>query len=191
MSEQLSATIQSARTAAETIDADIRVVDSASGGTGLGTIVLAAAKAAANGASADEIEAMAKDLADRTHVFAALDTLENLKKGGRIGGAQALLGAMLSIKPLLDLSSGEVEEAGRQRTRKKAMGWLRDKIREAGDCDHLSLMHGNAPDIDDFLALVADDIDVDSVRVGKIGPVIGTHGGPRVLGIAYQEKSGG
>ena len=67
-------------------------------------------------------------MAGRTRVFGCLDTLENLKKGGRIGGAQALLGSVLSIKPLIDVSSGKVEEAGKARTRKKAMKWLADRV---------------------------------------------------------------
>ena len=110
----------------------MRVVDSHSITSGLGTQVLLAAEAAAGGASADEVVALVDDLAARTHVFGALDTLDNLKKGGRIGGAQALLGSLLSIKPILDISSGKVEEAGKARTRKKALEVLRDKVAEAG-----------------------------------------------------------
>ncbi|MEE9414499.1 MAG: DegV family protein [Acidimicrobiales bacterium] len=186
LSSALSATMQSAVTAAEMVDdIDIRVVDSKSITAGLGTMVINAATAADDGADADAIVAMIESQRERTHVFGALDTLDNLKKGGRIGGAQALIGTMLSIKPLLDLSSGAVEEAGRQRTRKKSMGWLRDKVVEAKGAENLSVMHGNAPDIDDFLTLIESEVDISSVRIGKIGPVIGTHGGPRVLGIAY------
>ncbi len=73
---------------------------------------------------------MVEDMASRTRVFGALDTLENLKKGGRIGGAQALLGNLLSIKPLIDVSTGRVEEAGKARTRKKALQWLADRLLE-------------------------------------------------------------
>ena len=91
-----------------------------------------AAEAAAGGASADDVVALVDDLAARTHVFGALDTLDNLKKGGRIGGAQALVGSLLSIKPILDISSGKVEEAGKARTRKKALEVLRDKVADAG-----------------------------------------------------------
>ena len=135
ISAALSATMQSAVTAADSMDADIRVVDSTSITVGLGSIVIAAAEAAKNGASADEVVAIAESMSARTHVFGALDTLENLQKGGRIGGAQALLGSMLSIKPLIDISTGEVEEAGKQRTRKKSMIWLRDKLAEFGEIE--------------------------------------------------------
>ena len=89
ISAALSATMQSAVTAADSMDADIRVVDSTSITVGLGSIVIAAAEAAKNGASADEVVAIAESMSARTHVFGALDTLENLQKGGRIGGGGA------------------------------------------------------------------------------------------------------
>ena len=191
LSAALSATMQSARTAAASLshenpDADIRVVDSRSITAGLGSIVLAAARMGVDGASTAEIVEAVESLSDRTQVFGTLDTLDNLKKGGRIGGAQALLGSMLAIKPILDLSSGEVEEAGKQRTRKKALGWLRDKLTAVGPVENLAVMHGDAPDLDDFLAMIDGIVDIDTVRIERIGPVIGTHGGPRVMGIAFQ-----
>ena len=183
--------MQSAITAVDLVEGvDVHVIDSKSITGGLGNMVLAAAEAAAEGSTAADVIANIEATRSRTRVFGALDTLDNLKKGGRIGGAQALVGTMLSVKPLLDLSSGEVEEAGRQRTRKKAMAWVRDKIIEAGDsAEQMTVLHGNAPDIDDFLAMIKDDVDLDKIRVSKIGPVIGTHGGPRVLGIAYLDGS--
>jgi DegV family protein with EDD domain len=186
LSSGLSATMQSAQNAAKAADGlDVRVLDSRSITSGLGTQVLLAAEAAAGGASADEVEALAADLASRTHVFGALDTLENLKKGGRIGNAQALLGSLLSIKPILDISSGTVEEAGKARTRKKALETLRDKVAGAGAIEHLCVYHGFAPDVDQMVSLLSDVMDRDRIRVGVIGPVIGTHGGPRVMGVTW------
>lgn len=186
LSAALSATMQSAKTAAAEIDGDIRVIDSRSVTVGLGSIVLAAARMAKRGATIDEIEAAVDDLSERTQVFGALDTLENLKKGGRIGGAQALLGSMLSIKPIVDLSSGEVQEASKQRTRKKALGWLRDKLAEYDDPKNLAIMHAQAPDLDDFLWMIDGTVDIREARVELIGPVVGTHGGPGVIGFALQ-----
>ena len=186
LSAALSATMQSARTAADDIDTDIRVVDSRSISVGLGSIVIAAAEMAADGATTDQIEAAVADLSDRTHVIAALDTLEYLKKGGRIGGAQALLGSMLAIKPILDLSSGEVQEASKQRTRKKALAWLRDKLAEYDDPQNVAIMHAQAPDLDDFLWMIDGVVDIREARVEVIGPVVGTHAGPGVIGFALQ-----
>ncbi len=180
MSEALSATAQAARTAATTIDGfDIRIVDSASATVGQGTIVLRAAEAARDGASAEDIIALTKDLSTRTHVFGVLDTLDNLKKGGRIGNAQAMIGSLLSIKPCIDLSSGSVEEAGRQRTRKKALAWLAGQL--PATATNVAIGHGLAPDIDTFVKML--DVEID--RVSLIGPVVGTHGGPRVVGLSY------
>jgi DegV family protein with EDD domain len=186
ISAALSATMQSAQTAADQMESDIRVVDSRSITAGLGSIVIAAAEMAAAGSSVDEIVDAVNSLSDRTQLYGALDTLDNLKKGGRIGGAQAMIGSILSIKPIIDISTGVVEEAGKQRTRKKSLGWLRDKIAEVGPIESLAVMHGEAPDIDEFLSMIADLVDLESTRIEKIGPVVGTHGGPRVMGIAIR-----
>ena len=190
LSAAISATMQSAVQAVDAIEAagdsaDIRVLDSRSVTAGLGTMVLQAARMAAGGASADAIEAFVADASERTHVFGTLDTLENLRKGGRIGGAQALLGSMLSIKPIVDISSGTVAEAAKQRTRRKALAWLRDTVRAAGPVENLAVMHGEAPDVGDFCEMLAE-VHSGDIRVCKVGPVVGTHAGQGVLGMAYQ-----
>ncbi len=191
LSSSLSATMQSAVSAADDLraeigtDADIRVLDSRSVSAGLGTIVLQAARRAVAGAGADEVEALVADASRRTHVFGTLDTLDNLRKGGRIGSAQAMLGSMLSIKPVVDISSGEVEEAAKVRTRRKALAWLRDNVQAAAPVEHLAVMHGQAHDAE-HLGRMLEEIYDGSVRVAEIGPVVGTHAGPGVLGIAYQ-----
>jgi DegV family protein with EDD domain len=187
LSSELSATMQSAQNAAQSLsgEVDVRVVDSKSITGGLGTQVLEAAKAARGGASADEVVALVEDLARRTQIYGALDTLENLEKGGRIGRAQKLLGSMLSIKPLIHISDGAVEEAGKQRTRRKALEWLRTTLFDEGDVEHLTVCHGEAPDLEEFLDLLAPRYPRDQIRVTKIGAVIGTHGGPRVIGFCY------
>jgi DegV family protein with EDD domain len=180
LSEALSATAQAARTAATTIDGtDIHIVDSKSATVGQGNLVARAAEAAAAGADAQTIIRATEELSARTHVLGILDTLENLKKGGRIGNAQAMIGSMLSIKPCIDLSTGEVEEAGRQRTRKKALAWLAGQL--PSGAQNVAIGHGLAPDIDTFLGMLDAEID----RVSLIGPVVGTHGGPRVIGMTY------
>jgi DegV family protein with EDD domain len=186
LSSQLSATMQSAQNAAQSVgDVPIRVVDSRTITSGLGTQVMLAAKAAADGADLDAVTALVEDLITRTRVFGTLNTLENLKKGGRIGGAKALLGSVLSIKPIVDISTGAVEEAGKARTRRKAFQSLRDRIRADGAVEHLAIVHGLAADIDDFLEMLHADFAADTIRVGVIGPVIGTHGGAEVVGATW------
>ena len=190
LSSALSATMQSAQNAARALEGhDIRVIDSRSVTWGLGSQVLAAARAAADGASADEVVAVVDDLVARTHVYGTLDTLENLKKGGRIGNARALLGTMLSIKPIVDVTGGAVEEGGKARTRSKALGVLADKVAEAGVVENLAVMHGYAPDADDFVQLLRDRFPDQEIHVGIIGATIGTHGGPRVMGVTFQRRS--
>ena len=186
LSSGLSATMASAQNAARALEGrDVRVIDSRSVTWGLGSQVVAAAEAAGDGASADDIVALVEDMVTRTHVYGTLDTLENLKKGGRVGGAQALIGSLLSIKPLISVH-GEVEEAGRARTRSKALRALVDKVKEAGEVENLGAMHGSAPDIDEFVDLLGQVVPRDRIHVGDIGATIGVHGGPRVMGVTFQ-----
>ena len=187
LSLALSATGQAAQLAADALanTLPVKCIDSKSITSGLGTIIRKAAAAAKDGGSMDEIVALVDNLASRTRIFATLDTLENLKKGGRIGGAKAMLGTMLQFKPCLDLSSGEVVEAGRQRTRKKSINWLKEVLESEGEISELSIIHGDAPDVEEFATLISDIVPRDQIRINQLGAVIGTHGGPRVLGVTY------
>ena len=187
LSGALSATLQSAQVAAAAVaeHVPVIVVDSRSVTLGLGMIAVGAARAAAAGASIDDVAAVATSLAGRTHVVGTLDTLENLKKGGRIGGAKALVASVLSIKPVIEVRAGRVEEGGRQRTRAKAFGFLADTVRNAEPVDTLAVAHGDAPDLDRFLDLLRP-IHKGDIVVGQIGAVIGTHAGPGTIGVIYQ-----
>ena len=195
LSRQLSATIESAELAAreiaghDGIDLDVRVVDSRTVTMGIGTIALACARAAADGASIDDVEALAEDLAQRTRVFAALDTLDNLKKGGRIGGAKAFLATALSIKPIIDVTGGVVAEAGKQRTRSKSLAHLVERFKGYGDrVENLAVLHADCSDVDTFVEMLRPHYDGE-ILVGEIGPVIGTHGGRGTIGVAFHEKA--
>ncbi|MET0490674.1 MAG: DegV family protein, partial [Acidimicrobiales bacterium] len=112
----------------------------------------------------------------------------NLLKGGRIGKAQQLMGSVLSIKPILGMSTGEVHEAAKPRTRKKGLLWLRDKVMEFGDdIETLWVMAGDLDDAGELVELLAADY-TREIGQGRIGPVIGTHGGPGVLGVTFWVK---
>ena len=186
LSAALSATMQSAATAAKSLEGEIAVtvVDSKALTCGLGNIVVAAAEAAERGASTADIVALAEDLSDRTRMWGMLDTLDNLVKGGRVGKAQGLVGNMLSIKPILDMGTGEVHEAAKPRTKKKGLVWLRDKVLEFGDIENLWVMAGDPDDAHELVALLEDGYD-GPIQTGRIGPVIGTHGGPGVMGVSF------
>ncbi len=190
LSSKLSATMQSAQVAAQAVQADcpVVVVDSLMVSMGLGSLCLTAARRAADGDSLESIVANVTDRRNRSKLYGALDTLEFLKKGGRVGNARALLGSMLAIKPVLEVRDGEVEEAGKVRTRSKALRLLVDRVKE-GPFENLAVLHGNAPDLDELLDLLEPLTPRDEIVIGQIGPVIGTHAGPRVIGVTFQAGS--
>jgi DegV family protein with EDD domain len=190
LSSKLSATMQSAQVAAQAVQPDcpVVVIDSLMVSMGLGSLCLTAAQQAADGDSLESIVANVTDRRNRSKLYGALDTLEFLKKGGRVGNARALLGTMLAIKPVLEVRDGVVEEAGKVRTRSKALRLLVDRVKE-GPFENLAVLHGNAPDLDELLDLLQPLATRDQIVVGQIGPVIGTHAGPRVIGVTFQAGS--
>ena len=187
LSSHLSATMQAAQVAAAAVARDIpvQVIDSQSASMGLGNLCLTAARRAADGDSLESIVNETVNRRDRTKLFATLDTLEFLKRGGRVGNARALLGTVLSIKPVIEVREGIVEEAGKVRTRSKALRLLAAKASE-GKIEHLAVLHGNAPDLDELLVLLEPAFPRDDIITGVVGPVIGTHAGPRVIGVTFQ-----
>ena len=187
LSSDLSATMQSAVLAARAVapGIDVRIVDSRNASMGLGLTVLACAELASTGASADEVVARAQSVIPRTRVFAALDTLDNLKKGGRIVGAKAMLATVMSIKPLISITNGLVEEAGKQRTRSKALAHLVDILRnQEVPIERLAVLNAQCADIDSFIAMVKE-VYTGEIIVGDIGAVIGTHAGQGTIGIVF------
>jgi DegV family protein with EDD domain len=187
LSSRLSATIEAARQAARAMEGSfpVRIVDSLSVTMGQGLVVTEAAQLAGQGATIDEVAESAATDASRIRVYGAIDTLENLKKGGRIGGARALLGSMLSIKPVIQVENGVVEEESKQRTRSRSLRYLADKVRDAGPIARLAAFSADAPDMDVFLGLLGQVYASDKVLTGDVGPVIGTHCGPGAIGVAW------
>ncbi len=187
LSSALSATMQSAELAARNVADGVRVevIDSRSVTMGLGMIAVAAARHAAGGAELDDVVGYTRSLVERTRVFGALDTLDNLKKGGRIGGAKALVASVLSIKPLIEVRDGRVEEAGRQRTRTRALAHLVDIVAKHKPVENLAVMHADASDVDQLVERLVPYYDGEIV-VGDIGAVIGTHAGRGATGVIFQ-----
>lgn len=184
MAGSMSATIDAARNAASEV-ADripVHVVDSQSVSGGLQSLIRRAVEAAADGHSVEEIVSMVEERADRTTIFGTFETLENLKKGGRIGGASAFVGTVLKIKPIVEVHHGEVHEAAKQRTRRKALAWIVDQVRAAGALEDLMICEAMAPDVDEFRSMFDDG---ESIEVIRLGPTIGTHGGPGTLGVSF------
>ncbi|MBX7250510.1 MAG: DegV family protein [Candidatus Promineofilum sp.] len=189
-SAEISGTIRSVTVAAaEFPDADIRIVDTRLVASPLGTIVQLAAEAAVRGADADAIVALANDLSRRGRIYFLVSTLEYLARGGRIGGASALVGSLLSVKPILQLQDGRIEQYERERTQKRALARLKEIVREQIPGDgrgYLSILYAGNPEEGRALA---DDlgraINQPDVPVVSMPPAIITHGGPGLLGAAF------
>lgn len=186
LSAALSATMQSAELAARSVAPEIQVtvVDSQQCTMGLGLVVSRAAQLARQGASHAEVVELAVELSQHTKVWGALDTLENLKKGGRIGGAKALLASALAIKPIIEVRDGKVEQGGKQRTRSKALQFVVDKVVEAAPIETLMVMHADCTDVDAFVAMLRPHHSGEII-VSDIGPVVGSHAGHGTIGVAF------
>jgi DegV family protein with EDD domain len=190
ISEPLSGTLASAHAAVNSMgDFPIEIVDSRSASLGLGLIVLAAARAAGEGRSYKEVAEFARSLVPRTKIMFVVDTLEYLHRGGRIGGAQRLLGSILSMKPVLHLEDGRIEPLARVRTKRKAMQHLLDVA--AQDLNgkqnvHAGVIGAAAPEDMVYLAQQLRELanPVELVQ-NELTPVIGTHVGPGTVGLGY------
>ena len=187
LSAKLSATNEAASQAARAMDdpAAVTVLDSFSVTMGQGLVAVGAAEAAADGASMGSVVDAAESTRERLTVCGVIDSLENLRRGGRIGGAAAALGTLLSITPVIEVRGGVVEQESRQRTRAKSLRYLAQKVRSAAPLERLAVVNAQAPDFNEFLRMVDDVRSTKPVVVGEIGPVIGTHAGPGTIGVAW------
>ncbi len=189
ISEAMSATIQSARQAAEMTEIPVYVVDSRSVSMGQGMIALAAARKAAEGASGAEVAALAESIAPKMHAIFTVDTLEYLHKGGRIGGGAKLLASALDIKPILTVNNGRVEALEKQRTRKRVVARLLEIMEErvGGKPVHAAVLHTNvAEDAAVLAAQVRERFNtVGELVVMDAGPDIATHAGPGTVGLVF------
>ncbi len=189
LSSELSGTFQSARTGAASVASTIpvHVVDSRTATMGTGLQVLHAAELASGNHNAEKVVAAIMSLSKRIRLFAVLDTVEYLKRGGRISSARALVGSLLSIKPVITTKNGIVELVSKQRTRSRSLQYLVDKVARCGNITRLAVMHAQAADLEDLLAPLRKLHPKAQIIVNSIGPVIGTHAGPGAVGIVYAE----
>ena len=189
-SAKVSGTVRAAVVAAQDFpDADVRVVDSLTISGNLASLVLMADAWAKAGQDADAIVSRLNDWIKRGRIYFLVNTLEYLQKGGRIGGAKALMGELLQIKPILCLREGQVEPFEQQRTKKRALARLVEIVEEQCPKNaeaHLCVMQADA--IDEAEMLAADlkaRMNLVSIPIYELPPAIVVHGGPGVLGIGF------
>ena len=196
ISEKLSGTMNSARLASQQANADcpIEVVDTFQVSMGVGICAMEAAEVANSDGDMNQVILAARNAVTRSQCFFMLETLEFLQKGGRIGKAQALIGNLLKIRPMLILQEGEVHPLGRERTRRKGIAKLVDTVAELAPISGLAVMYSTGPDEAQTLAQNVSKFMIEGREpmMLQIGPVIGTYAGPDTLGIALiSAKSGG
>jgi DegV family protein with EDD domain len=189
-SAEVSGTFRSAVTAAkEYTDVDIRVVDSRTVAGGLGQLILRASEWVNQGAEIDALETRIKEMAKREHVYFVVDTLEYLFKGGRIGGAQALLGSFLQIKPILTLNDGRIQPVEKQRTKRRALHRLQEIVIAA--CPHgkesfISIAHVEAEnEAAELVLYFKKALGVEDIPIYEAPPAIVVHGGPKILAVSF------
>lgn len=189
ISHHMSATIQSVEMAKQQFDkVPVHVIDSESVSLGLGMMAIAAARAADQGQDGQSIFELVNSIKQKMNVIFTVKTLEYLHKGGRIGGATALLGSALDIKPILYITNGRIEPLEKQRTRKRSVGRLVELMSEkVGDSPvHVAVLHGNTPEEAGQLErVVSDQFNVVDMITSDMGPVIGVHAGPGTLGLVF------
>lgn len=194
ISGKLSGTLDSAVQAKRALkDGNIELVDSYSTSMAMGFQVMAAARMAASGATLAECKAVALEASKHTGVYFAVNTLEFLHRGGRIGGAAAFMGHLLNLKPLLELRDGKIEAVEKVRTLSKTIDRLLDLVEVKLDKEkgpvRLCAIHANSPaEAEELLARavkrIATPLVADAV-ISSVSPVLGTHTGPGALGLAY------
>jgi len=190
LSSRLSGTIQAALLAAEQVDGRVMVVDSGQLSMGFGWLVLAAAEAARQECSLDEIVALLDEMKGRTHVLVLIDSLEHLRRGGRIGQARSVLGSMLGVYPILTLRHGDTTLVERVRTRQAGRRRLIELVAAMGSLERLAVIHADNPTV---AQQVADGLSPifprDEILILSAGQVVVTHLGPKAVGVALVKRS--
>jgi len=191
VSAKMSATYDAARVGSADLKCPISIIDSQTASMACGLLVILAASAAREGASFSDIDALVRAAVPRTVTFGVFGTLEYLYKGGRIGRAQAFLGSILKLNPILAIQAGEILPIARVRTRPKAIERLCEIIRDSGIPQEMSVMSTTEPEEAEALAQqLAPIFPPERMYRASIGPAVGTYVGPRAVGVSviWKEK---
>jgi DegV family protein with EDD domain len=186
----VSGTVDGARSVAKMLDEKhIHVIDSGTASVGMVQMAKAALEMIVAGNTAKEIVCKMEALAKATHTFLIPDTLEYLYKGGRIGGAAALFGSILQIRPLLYLVEGKVAVLDKVRTKQRVINRMLDELQKYQDLEYIGVAHIDIPEEGNILAERIKEIYPDTPIISAgIGAVLGAHLGPGLLGLVFQEK---
>ncbi len=189
ISRDLSGTLSSAEAARDIVGGQITIIDSRNVNAGLALLVKQATHLAQQGATSERIKAHVESLISCTRLIFALDTLENLRRGGRLGAVQAMLGTMLQFKPIIMVKDGKLEPVERVRTMPKAVARLReialDDLR-GNVSPEIAVMHACAPmEADALMATLRERLKLEQPLIVEAGPAVATHAGPGAVGIAY------
>ena len=190
LSGELSGTLNSATQARALLpEMQIEIVDTRTMAMAMGYVVLAAARAAEKGKSLAECAQLARGMLDKVGILITVDTLEYLHRGGRIGGASKLLGNALNIKAVLTVKDGVVAEAGKVRTRKKAIRHVVDAVSAAVEGKQnirLAALHAAAPDdAAVMLKMASERVNPVEKHLAELSPVVGAHVGPGTVGLVW------
>jgi DegV family protein with EDD domain len=168
---------------------DVRIIDTNLIASPVATLLRLAAEWAEKGESADTIEARVKEMSARGKIYFLVDTLKYLAMGGRIGGAAALLGSVLQVKPVLTFKEGRIDTLEKVRTHKRAIDRLKQLVVDQiapGDQGYLSIMHAAAEEqAQDLVVYFREELGLDDIPVRAVPPAVVTHGGPGVLGVGF------
>jgi DegV family protein with EDD domain len=189
LSPKFSAIYTVAMTASQLVDdIPIRLINCHTAAMGQGFVAMAAARAAVAGADLDTVVARAKEVAAKMNLLATIDTLEYLHRGGRIGGAAALVGTVLQIKPILYVADGHVDVFAKPRTKPKAIRIMLEQMAERAEGRSLyaAILHADVPEEAEALRkTVAKQFNCTELYVTELTPVMGAHTGPGVLGVVF------
>ena len=190
VASKLSATLEAAVMGSRDLNLPISIVDSQTASMACGLLAIVAAKAAQRGASLAEIETLLHSAIPRTITYGVFGTLEYLYKGGRIGRAQAFLGSLLKLNPILAISHGEIVPVARVRTRDKAIARLCEILRDSGTPEEMCVMRTTDPgEADELAGRLAPLFPLERMYRASIGPAMGTYVGPGAVGVSVIWKS--
>ena len=191
ISEKLSGTCSSALQGKKLVEkgCPIEVIDSKTTSMALGLLVMAAATIAKTGKSLPQVAEDVKQIVSSVKLLVIFDTLKYLAKGGRIGKAKSLLGSVLNVKPILTIKDGEFVPVGQVRSRSKGIERLFDFAKDTADIEDLAVIYSTTPDEAKSLAeRISSTLSLKQARIARLGPVLGVHGGPGVLAVAFRKK---